>query len=133
MTKNSRPATSSRDSDAVNPSSETPMQTFLAWAPHAAVITGLIVTWISPGEIGMTVMYGGFMTYGLLGIWTSIKRRYYLEFSMKLFKLLTQVLIFILAVMPFLSGEMTFVWILILIVMDNLLFTTARIESNQGR
>jgi hypothetical protein len=133
MTKSSRPTTSSRDPDVVNPSPETPMQTFLAWAPHVAVIAGLVVTWISPGELGMTVMYGGFMTYGLLGIWTSIKRRYYLEFSMKLLKLLTQVLILVLAVMPFLSGGMTFVWILMLIVMDNLLFTTARIESNQAR
>jgi len=109
---------------------ETSQQTLLAWAPHIAVFGGLFMMWIDPGPKGLLLMYAGFLVYGILGTWTSISRKYYQGISMKLMKLLVQVTISIMAILPLISEFNSFIWILVLIVMDTMVFTSARIEPD---
>ena len=111
-------------------SKETPVQIFLAWAPHIAVFGGLFMMWIDPGPSGLLLMYAGFLLYGTLGAWTSMSRKYYQGISMKLIKLLVQITISLMAILPLVSEFNSFIWILVLIVMDTMIFTSARIEPD---
>jgi hypothetical protein len=108
---------------------ETSEQTFLAWAPHVAVFGGLFMMWIDPRPTGVILMYAGFLVYGLLGAWTSIQQKYYKGFSLKLIKLILQMSICVMTVLPIISEVNPFIWILVLIVMDNLILTSRRIEA----
>ena len=111
-------------------SKETRLQFFFAWAPHIAVFGGLFMMWIYPSVTGLILMYAGFIMYGILGAWASISRKYYQGISLKLMKLLIQISIVLMAVLPLISEFNSFIWILLLIIMDTVIFTSTRIEPD---
>lgn len=109
---------------------ETSPEVFLAWAPHFAVFAGIFMMWIDPGPRGSMIMYAGFLVYGTIGAWASTKKKYYQGISIRLVKLLVQGAICALASLSLVSEINGFIWILILIIMDTLILTPARVEPD---
>jgi hypothetical protein len=106
---------------------ESPLKSMLVWLPHVAVFLGLLIGWLVSGIVGILLMQAGFAVYGLLGIWTSIKRKYYDGLSLRFLKLSVQIAIVALAIIPFFF-VVGFFPILMMMVLDNVFLTTQRVE-----
>ena len=99
-----------------------------AWLPHVSIFGGLLLGWIAI-DPDYLLMHAGFLLYGCLAAWTSIKRKYYADVTLKLLKLIAQLSIIVLALSPYLMNINTFFPLLLIMILDNVFLTTDRVEA----
>lgn len=98
------------------------------WLPLVLIFTGFFMTWIGLDN-KMMIVNSGFCLHGVLGVSNSLKNKYYQKVSLKLVKLIGQLVIMLIAIMNILTGDITILPLLLLIISDNFLLSTKRLEE----
>jgi hypothetical protein len=103
-----------------NPSqSETTYHKIFEWLPLALIAGGLAIQWMGSDYDGL-IWITGLLMYGVLGFISSLKRKYYRGGFLRVLKLITEFAI-ILLTLGFFAGINTFLYLLMLILLDRLI------------
>lgn len=98
------------------------------WLPHILIFGGLLLTWIG-WDVKGVVMYAGFAGYGVFGIVELVKMR---RRSMLVFlKFIVLGLIAAIATASLFVGNISFITVMMLVIMDRLILTPSRVFSDR--
>lgn len=101
------------------------------WLPVVLILGGIGLSKLGiPG--GVLAMNAGFLSYGVLGLIDSFKRKYQSGFSWKYLKIAAQLTVTLLAVRSFLLGG-SILYLLAIVLLDKLILTPGRFERDRDR
>ena len=99
--------------------SQTTFEKIAELLPLVLIALGLALDWLNFAYAGL-VLVVGFLLYGVFGVIISVRRKYYKGFSIRLFKLVNDIAIVLLA-LAFFFGHSTMFYMLMLILLDRLI------------
>lgn len=102
-------------------------QNITDWLPPVLIFTGMALTWMEIDQ-SFVVMNVGFLAYGILGVIDSIKRKYHTQLSIKLLKMLGQIIITYFAVSNLIGLTREYLLLKLMILLDRMILTPNRIE-----
>ena len=99
--------------------SQTTFEKIAELLPLVLIALGLALDWLNFAYASL-VLIVGFLLYGVFGVIISVRRKYYKGFSIRLFKLVNDIAIVLLA-LAFFFGHSTMFYLLMLILLDRLI------------
>ena len=101
------------------PRIETTYDSISDWLPLIFIAGGSAIQWIG-SHYGGFILITGFLMYGVLGFINSLKRKYYTGGFLRVIKLVAEFAI-VLLTLAILAGVNTFMYLLMLVLLDRLI------------
>jgi uncharacterized membrane protein HdeD (DUF308 family) len=99
------------------------------WVPTCLILGGLALNWIGLDNRAW-VMYFGFASYGILGVIDLLNNKTGQKNLLKILKIIALLLILIISLLSILDNPTYFMSLFALVLLDRIILTRSRVESN---